>query len=442
MKRKKIRIASFVAALVAAISIWGVGKDILADRYGRTLMLKEQASLLQFSSYMNEIEDALTKSLYCSSAPMMAKISAHLWSSSNCAKLCLSSLGDSESHLPQTYRYLTQVGDYMLYLSNKAAAGETPTKKEYDTVRSLQKYASDLARQADYASNSVGSNRFSFGDYDLKYLDSKAQTLNFSEISADSEKNISDLPTLIYDGPFADNAAEKEPIMLKDLPEISEEEALKRAQKLLGVEMGNIERKGRQEGNVPCYMFSTPEKSVAVTVRGGYLRYLLSVSYPGEAKISIPEAISIGKKFLTSIGYEEMHDNYYAESDAVATVNYVSYENGVKCYPDLIKVSVSLSNGEIVAFDATQYLISHHKRSVAAEAALLRDDTMELRPELTIMESAAAVIPKDSGAEKLTLELFCRDRNGQDVLIYLDPKTGLEENILLLTYSDDGILTR
>ena len=42
----------------------------------------------------------------------------------------------------------------------------------------------------------------------------------------------------------------------------------------------------------------------------------------------------------------------------------------------------------------------------------------------------------------LTYEYLCQAENGEEVLVYLNADTGMEEQILILLRSDNGVLTR
>ena len=52
------------------------------------------------------------------------------------------------------------------------------------------------------------------------------------------------------------------------------------------------------------------------------------------------------------------------------------------------------------------------------------------------------IIPTEWKTEQLCYEIHCRDKNKREFLIYIDGKTGMEDNILILLYSDGGILTK
>ena len=442
MRRKRIRIASFLTALFLAVGAWGIGEHNLKKKYNRLVSLNEQASMIEYAAYMEEIRDSLNKCTYCSSSPMLSSLAARLWSESNCAKLSLARLGDRESHLPGTYKFLTQVGDYTLFLSDKAARGETLTVDEQSMLKKMKRYADKFTSQADYAVQLLASGSLSFGEHDAEYLDHQFETVHYSDASADSEKNVNDFPTLIYDGPFADNRSDKKSDFLKRKDIITKEEARKKAAELVGAETGKISDAGYEDGNIPSFLFSYADKTLAVTERGGYCRYLLSRFFAGEAKISVPEAINAGIEYLDKLGYRDMRENYYAEADGVLTINYVSVINGVKCYPDLIKVSVALDSGTVTAFDATQYLLNHKQRNLPVSAVDPASFDDCINSGLIIKKRSLAVIPTDGGDELFTVEYLCENTEGGDALIYINPKTRYEENILILTYSDNGILTK
>jgi hypothetical protein len=56
------------------------------------------------------------------------------------------------------------------------------------------------------------------------------------------------------------------------------------------------------------------------------------------------------------------------ENDGILTVNFAATQDGVILYPDLVKVSVSLSDGGIAGFEAEGYIMNHMTRSIPAAA--------------------------------------------------------------------------
>lgn len=441
-RRKKIRTISFLTALILTLGIWGASENIKERRYARIITASRQQALSDLGTYMDHIETSLTKGLYCGTAPMLAGLASSLWRESTGAKTSLSHLGDAETHLLGTYKFLSQVGDYTMYLNRKLAAGGEITEEEYANLEKLRDYAAKYAQQIGYMQELMYGGGFSFDEIDLSLLDDGADVVNFSDAASDSEQNVSDYPTLIYDGPFSDNIDSKRSVFLEGKPEVSEQQAKNTAASFLGMKPETLESLGEQAGNLPCYLFSAEDKTVAVTKNGGVVRYLLSGAYAGEEKTDAKDAVKAGVKFLEKNGYRNMRDSYYSVSDGIATVNYAYYENDVCCYTDLIKVGVSLADGTVVSFDATGYLMNHSDARRLTAPVDVSEAQSKVSPALRVQSHKPALIPTDGGGEIETVEFLCKSEEGDDVLVYIDPQTLTEKEILLLTYSDNGILTR
>ena len=442
-RRQRIRTISYIVALVVVLGIWGTTATVKQYQYARIITASRQQALSDLGTYMDNIETSLTKGLYTGTEPMLASLSSSLWREATGAKTSLSHLGDNETYLLGTYKFLSQVGDYTMYLTRKVAAGGEIAEEEYENLKKFRDYAKQYSEQIAYMQEMMYSGGLSFDDIDASLLeDNGGEMINFSDAASDSEKNVSDYPTLIYDGPFSDNLDSKESVMLKNMSEISSQSAKVKAAEFVGISADQLEEAGEEDGNMPCYLFSSGDKTIAVTKKGGYVRYMLSGAFAGEEKISATDAIAKGKSFLESIGYTNMRDSYYAVSDGIAVINYAYYEGNVCCYTDLIKVGIALDTGDAVSFDATGYLMNHHQRSGLHTNASVATAQSAVSTMLQVQSSKFAVIPTDGGEEVLTIEFLCKSEDNTDVLVYIDPTTNEEKEILLLTYSDNGILTK
>ena len=111
-RRKKIRIRSFLGALILGLGIWGTVGNIKAFGYEREINLSNQNSLFQLCEYMDSIETDLMKSTYAVSGEMLGTITDRLQRDTAGAKESLSFLSPGETPLSGTYKFLSQVGDY------------------------------------------------------------------------------------------------------------------------------------------------------------------------------------------------------------------------------------------------------------------------------------------------------------------------------------------
>ena len=65
-----------------------------------------------------------------------------------------------------------------------------------------------------------------------------------------------------------------------------------------------------------------------------------------------------------------------------------------------------------------------------------------IRNTLTVISYKKAYIPTKWETEVYVYEYRCVDKNKQEVLVYIDPVTGKETDVLLLLYADGGVLTK
>lgn len=109
-------------------------------------------------------------------------------------------------------------------------------------------------------------------------------------------------------------------------------------------------------------------------------------------------------------------------------MNFAYEQDGVTCYPDLVKVGVALDTGSVVFFDARGYLMNHQEREFSAP--MLTDTTAReiLSPSLTVQSQNMAVIPTSGRNEAYCYEFLCEGREGQKVLVYINSATRLRRN--------------
>lgn len=444
-KRGKIRIVSYILSLVAVLSVWGTVQTVKAVNYAKELTVAHQRTVASLASYIDSLRNDLQKMQYANTSTMTSGLSMSLCKASAGAKNCLSELGAGETPLNNINKFLTQASDYVQTLSKKTLDGEELSATDREQLTKLYQYASQLAEQMSYMEEVMLSDSINFEDTvsTLSMLkDIGDPELSYTATVTDAEKSFADYPTLIYDGPFADNILNKESELLKYEAEITESEAKKRASAYSGIAETRLITAEEESGTIKAYVFYYENTSIAVTKQGGYLMYLLSDTFAGEIKINEAQATEIAKEYLEKFGYASMTESYYFDSDGICTINFAYNSDDVICYSDLIKISVSLDKGEIVAVDCTGYLMNHKPRTAPENIISQETAMLSVSDVLTLKDIKTAFIPMQDGNEVFAYEFFCSDSSGNDVLVYIDAQTGLEADIKILLYSDGGTLTR
>ena len=89
--------------------------------------------------------------------------------------------------------------------------------------------------------------------------------------------------------------------------------------------------------------------------------------------ITVDAALEKAAEFLGAHGCRGMKESYHILKDHVLTVTYCAEQNGVMCYPDMVKLAVAMDTGEMLRFDAEAYLTSHAERDLP-EPAVSEED--------------------------------------------------------------------
>lgn len=444
-KRSRIRMLSFVVAVIAALSVWGITETVQNSKMKKEISVSHQRTLASLASYVDSLANDLRKMQYVNTSSMASTLSISLCKASAGAKNCLSSLSSGDTQLTNINKFLTQSSDYVQALTKRVSNGETLTEQDHKQIAQLYKYAAKLSEKMSYLEEIMFYGNVDFDDVTStlsKLSDENELSVSYSSAVSDAEDSFADYPTLIYDGPFADNILTKESEMLKNEKEISESEAKKKAAEYSSKKEENLIRQDDENGKIKAYVYYCDGASVAVTKNGGYLLYLLTDSFAGEEKLSPDDAIEKAREYLEKIGFSSLKDSYYSVNDGICTVNFAYTFDDVICYPDLIKVGVALDTGNIVSADTMGYLMNHKQRSVSSNVLSQSEAQKNISTNLTVRDAEQAIIPMSDGKEVYAYEFLCRDKDENDVLVYIDAETGKEADIKLLLYSDGGILTR
>lgn len=437
-KRMYIRIISFAAAVVIA------GACFIIIAHNEITDLKKHISygysmnLSELDGSLYNISIALKKAQYASSATQFSTIAAELCSESTVAKNSMSQLPAQNSEFDSVGKFLSQVGDYTLYLSKKLIRGENISDEERENLHSMSQTASSLSESVGVVKNEYDKDGAWSGEFSSGI--GMSVTSTFGDDLLELEELLNDYPSLVYDGPFSDHMLKSRAPMLENEPEISEEEAGKKAASALGTAPERLQMT-ESDGKLPAYVFSSDNASVSVTKRGGYIIYLRRYEPVSETKISYEEAVNKASEFLN--GYMSgFTPTYYFADEGVCTVNF-AYKDGVTlCYPDLVKIGVSLDTGKVVLIEAAGYISNHHTRSIPTPKYSSEQARAVLSESLTVNNVRRVMIPTDGKDEKHCYEFECTGVDGEELLVYVNVSNLEEEKILLLLRSDGGTLAK
>lgn len=445
-KKGWIRGTAFLLVVLALIAGAGIYQYTRAQNYKTQMENGYQRAFYDFVDYVKKVDASLEKGIHSSSPTQMALISNEIWRQSQGAKSALGQLPLNETSMEKMEKFLSQVGDYSYTLSKKVIYQDAITTEEQGNLENLSTYAKKLTQALMNMEGKVNENNLEISALNVaieKAGESQQGKMGgFGEI----EKQFSEYPTLIYDGPFSDHVEKKEAALLNKSGEVSEAQAKEKASKLVGIPASQLKSNTGSKGRIYTYSFEGKDKNGGITAAeitkaGGYPLYMMSGRKIDTAKIPHEEAIEKAKKFLTDNGFGSMRQSYYIENGGILYINFAYTDGTYIYYPDLIEVGIALDNGEAVFMQSRGYIMNHKKRDIPAVKVSRETAQASINTRLKAEQYSLAVIPTDSGGEKFVHAFRCVNKDGRRYMVFINTVTGREEDILMIVESDNGTLT-
>jgi len=444
-RRTLVRMISYGLAAFFVVAGFAVSGYALARDYRMELENGYRRALTDLSSNVSSMDTLLKKTQYASTPLMYASLASNIWREASAAKANLSMLPVTEASLDNVNKFLAQVGEYTLFLSNRMAGGAKLSEDDHAAIASLSALAAQVNTKLNELIGGISDKSVMLTEVSKK-TNGILAGINNSGIGIsggfeDVENGFEEYPTLIYDGPYSDSIVNKESLLLKSEAEISLQEAKEKAAAAFGVSVQEVAEGGEGGGVIASYYFTHGEKLAEVSKAGGYLVTVTDGAQREEEVISQEGALAAAEGFLEKIGYKNMRSTYYMTEYGVCTVNFAYSEDGVLFYPDLIKVGISLDDGSVSSFDARGYIMNHSDREPSQPQKTAQEAEKLLSAGLSVESVQRVVIPTDGGGEKYCWEFLCKASDGTEVIEYFNSDTLREEDILILLKNENGTLT-
>lgn len=449
-RRTKVLAISFFAAAFTVTGGLAVQGHIRAENYRNYINSSYQHAFAELTTAMSEIDTALQKSAYATSPSLLSSLCTELFGRAMSAQMAIGELPYGNVELEQTAAFVAKVGDYAVALSKNSAVNGGCTEEERNTLRALSAASGSLSQllqdlEADIYAGSMTLESLEGAQERLSAATEDAQAELGGSTFQTVESDFPEIPSLIYDGPFSEHIASRTPKFLEGKEDVSQETAQAALADFLGLKSEIFSLTSAGEGRIPTWGFSAAvdggELYAEVTRQGGLVISLMNSRPVGTTTISATEAVQLGADFLRAQGYSDMTPSYFINENNVLIINFAAQQNGVFCYPDLIKVSIALDNGRVVGFEANGYFMNHTARELPQGTVSLAQAQAVLDPGLKILSQQMALIPTGGENEVLCYEFKCELEDSRHYIVYVNAQTGNEEKILILIENENGTLT-
>ena len=441
-KRCMVRIISFGLAFLAifAGSLFYNANNM--NRLKRQIVHKYQSSMERLSSEIENISITLGKTIYTGTAATLTSLTNELILQTGTALAALAELPIEHQGLETVSKFLNQVSDYSLAITQNVIKGGEVSEKDRGNLVKLSKIAKDLSYGLDEAKTMYNTTENWNENIENALSDIEFQSDLNTHLN-DTAEVLSDYPTLIYDGPFSDHILEKESDMLKSAKEITKNDALKIAAERLSLPIDKLFSMSEEAGKMPSFVFGfDDEGAIGVTKQGGYISFFRKEREIKNESADYEKAVETAEKYINSLNMGSFKTSYYFADEGMCVINFSCLQGDTICYPDLIKIGVALDNFEIVFYEARGYIMNHKARTLKVPVHTAEKAAEIISPHLKIKSTALAVIPSGGQNELYCYEFLCEGDQGEEILVYVNTETLAEEQIYILLKTDGGTLTK
>ncbi|NLP49558.1 germination protein YpeB [Bacillus sp. RO1] len=432
----RLVIIAVLAIAVAGTGYWGYQEHQDKNAVLINAENNYQRAFHDLVYHVDLLHDKIGTTLAMSSREQLSPSFAEVWRITSEAQNDVGQLPLTLLPFNKTEEFLTKTGDYTYQVAVRDLDKNPLSEDEYSTLQVLYQKSDEIKQELRRVQSMVMSNNLRWMDVELA-LSAKDQPQDNTIIDGFKtvEKNVEGYDEADFGPTFTSMNQEDKDFSQLQGKTITEEEAKKVADKYLELE-GNEKITITENGegsNVGFYSLKIVDKNqqdtyMDIAKKGGIPIYLVQNKESKKKNISLNEATEKARNFLKQNKFDTLDLYESVEYNKLGIFTFVSNVDGVKIYPDSIKMKVSLETGEIVGFSAKDYLLSHHVREIPKAGISLEEARERINDKVMIMEDSLAVIDNDLGEEVLCYEFLGTIEN-DTYQIFINANDGREEKV-------------
>ena len=424
-------------------NVYGREKQSTTDTYNR--------AMYEVITSVNNVDTLVAKVRITMSHEYNIVTLSEITTEATTAKENLGQLPVNQGSMGNVSKFFSQVIGYSQTLTKKLANGNELTDEDHKNLKKINDVSNNLNSTLQEIYIDLTQGRLKWDEVEQVATYKLNQDKNKLELSGleKVKDELEDYEGLIYDGAYSSHIESSKPKALTDRIVTVAEASKKVRQCVKNATEREIEEviyNGESKGRLDLYNFEVKLKDtdytidVDITKQDGMLALLMSDRPVEEKKLEIETAKEIGDKYLQSLGLSDFDPTYYQTTQNMTTINYAAVQDGVLLYPDLIKVKIAMDTGEVCSVECTGYIFNHTNRNDLVPTITEQEAKANLSKDMKLEKTRLSIIPTESNNEVLTYE-FKGTIEDNTFLIYINAKTGKEENILILLKTEGGLLT-
>ncbi|MEK3886014.1 germination protein YpeB [Bacillus sp. FSL K6-3431] len=386
---------------------------------------------------MDDLHDKIGSTLAMNSKKSLSPTLVDVWRITSEARAEVGQLPLTLIPFNKTEEFLANIGNFSYRTAVRDLDNNPLSKEEYATLNKLYSQSNDIRKELRNVQHLVLKNNLRWMDVEMALAAGKESADNTimdgfktveKQVEGYGDENLQD-PTLVS---FKQKDENYDHLTGKA---ITKDDAVKRAKQYSGLS-GIKDTVISENGKGAKYGFYSVNlddgkgnsASFDITKKGGYPIWFINHREIGEQKISLNEAVVNAEKFLSDNEYENLELSESLQYNTIGLFTFTSVQDGIKIYPESIKIKVALDNGQVIGFAADDYLKSTKKREIKKPALSVTDAQGFINSNVKIMEDSQAIIVNELGEEVLCFE-FIGTLNQDTYRIYINAENGMEEKV-------------
>lgn len=424
---------------VIAIGYWGYQEHQEKNAISIQAENHYQQTFHDLTYHMDQLQDKIGSALVMNRGDAMTPALTEVWRLTSQAHSEIGQLPLTLMPFHETEGFLSNIGQFSYQVSSRDLDEKPMTKDEYGTLKKLYKRSSNIEKQLRGVQASVMKNHLQWTDVKMALANEKEPTDN---TIVGGMKTV-DQQVQGYDninwGPEISHLSKTKESKYEKLEgkKISKQEAKKATRKFLDFNKDvsmTVKATGKNT-DYDAYTVSLENPNnganiqMDISKKGAHPLWMIQDNKSGKAKISLNKASTVAKKFLKNHGKKHMTMTKSSQYDDIGVFTFVQKKDHVRIYPESIRLKVSLGNGNIVGYDATNYVAYQKKRNLDKKPSLNKKEAQKnVNQNVDVKQMHMATITNDNGKEVLCYEMI-GTMNNDTYQIFINANSGRAEKV-------------
>lgn len=438
-RRNKFIFGAVAIVAILALAFWGFQEHRLRNLVTIHAENHYQQSFHELAYYVDSLEESLGMSLAMQSRDTMRPQLVETWRLSALAHAAANELPLTLLPFNRTNEFLAHVGEFTYNSGVKSSSDRKLSGKEYQTLQKLYRESKTISEGLREVQGQVMSRHLRWMDVEWAL---KGKKQNEDNQVIDGLKRIDGQATDYTQSFSPENprnmVLEKKKFNQMTGPEITKDEAVGRLKKWLVLDNARVKRisetgKGSNEDFYDITINPAGGKPVAaaVTKKGGHVVWFISSRNVTKEEISLFDAVQRSSLFLKQHRMMGMQLTKRDQYQNVAVLTYVLKKGNVRFYPASVKIKVALDNGDILAFDQTDFLFNKSEGAPLKPKLSEQQVRRQINKDLKIQETNLAVFQNSLLKNVLCYEFFAT-KGDNTYRLLLNARNGDQEKVELL----------